>query len=181
MKKKVLIAILILLIVIYVSIIIILKSKQGKNIENTDTNTLENVASINYDEVKSATAFFTVESVVNKFVVYVADKDVDSVLKILDNKFIEDNNVNTNNVLEKIKGNNISGTFEAEKMYVEEIDENNNKYYVKGTLKQELEGENAQDIIINDNFCVIVSLDFDNMIFSITPLEDGGMFNEKAN
>ena len=101
---------------------------------------------------------------------------------MLNEDYIQNNNITKDNVLNKIDTLKIedvesSVTFEATKMYVEELDENNNRYYVLGILKQEsLEYE--EEILLDNNFKIIVNLDFENMIFSAEPLENGGIFNE---
>ena len=181
MKKKILIVIIVLLIVIFIILGTLLKNSNTENNINNNLNNLtvkENV-SIQLEQVQGATPYFTVQSCVNKYITYVAEKDNDSVYKILDNEYIEKNNITKSNVLNKIEEIQEAVIFEAEKMYVEEIDQNNNKYYVLGILKQDNLEEGEK--IINNNFKIAVSLDFENMIFSVMPLEDGGIFDEKNN
>lgn len=183
MKRKILVVIIVLVIIVLIILGILLKESNtdSNNIENltnsvVDKNTIENL-----EEVKGATAYFTVESCVNKYITYVSMQDKDSVYKLLDNKYIQENNITENNVLEKIDNMNELAIFEADKMYVQEIDENNSKYYVSGLIKQEDIGNVEQKTVINDNYNIAVVLNFKDMIFSVIPLDDGGIFNEKNN
>lgn len=181
---KILIICLILIIILFICLVI-----ESKNqINNTSELKNETVIDEKVDEtgkkiepVKSSTAYFTVQSCVNKYISYILEKDLNSVYNILDNEYIEKNAITENNVLDKINNINEKVIFEATKMYVQEIDENNNKYYVSGVLEQDNFGYVDEKAIVEDKFNVAVVLDLENMIFSIIPLEDGGIFNEENN
>lgn len=180
---KVIKKLIIILIITVLIIFTILLIKYNKKNDTSETNTL----SYNNDlgeqkteitKVKSASAYFTVQSCVNKYILYISEQDKESIYNLLDFEYIEENNINRDNILNKIEKIPEQVTFEAEKMYVEEIDDNHSKYYTSGVLKQ---NNLEESIIINNNFNIAVNMDFDNMIFSIIPLENGGVFDEKIN
>lgn len=176
MKKNVLISIIALLIIIVLAIIIIMDNIQDDNNQKQSNIIIEQNQNKEIEKVQSASAYFTVQSCINKYIGYVTSKDTDSILKLLDSGYIMQNNITENNVLEKIE--DISGfvIFEAEEMYVENIDSNNKIYYVLGTLKQEgLETYTT----IDTEFYITVNMNFDDNIFSIIPFGNEGLFNEE--
>lgn len=179
-------AIIVLILIIILILVLFIINKNETN--NTKTNQYENkqfaTESIeqnnkNLEKVKSATAFFTVESCVNKYINYLLQNDAESVYRILDNEYIQKHEITQTNVLNKISDIPEQVIFEATKMYVEEVDENNNKYYVSGILKQDTTAENSGYATVNNNFNITVVLNFKDMIFSIIPFEDGGVLNEE--
>ena len=178
MKKNVFISIIIFLIIAIVAILIIMNKIEDNNIQKQNNIVIQQNKYEKIEKVKSASAYFTVQSCVNKYINYVGNKDTNSLLKLLDSKYIEDNNVTKDNVLEKVE--NIDGLviFEAKEMYVKEVDENNKIYYVSGILKEEgLE----RYITIDTDFDITVNMNFSNNIFSVIPFGNGGLFNEEGN
>lgn len=123
-------------------------------------------------QVKSASAFFTAQYCANKYLGYVSDDDLESVYKVLDYQYITENNITKQNVMEKIEDIPEQAQLKVEKMYLEKIDDNNSKYYMSGLLVQDT---SEGDVVLQDNFNIAVILDFENMIFSIIPLENGGV------
>lgn len=176
MKKNVLISIIVLLIIIVLVIVVIMNKIENDNNQEQSNIVVEENKNKEIEKVKSASAYFTVQSCINKYINYVTTKDTDSILKLLDSGYIIENNITEDNVLEKVE--NISGflIFEAEEMYVEEIDSNNKIYYVSGILKEEgLETYTT----IDTEFYITVNMNFSDNIFSIIPFGNGGLFNEE--
>ena len=175
MKKNILIPIIVLLIFMIIVIILIMNMNKETNNEQqliTEQNEQKVVK-----KVESASAYFTVQSCINKYISYVSSKNTDSILKTIDSEYIIKNNITEENVLEKVEQISVGTIFEANKMYEEEIDSDNKIYYVLGTLKQDgLENYT----IIDNNFCITVNMDFANNIFSIIPFGNGGLFDEKS-
>lgn len=177
LKKAIIIAIVILIIIF----IVFINNKKEKNYNNI--NNIEVKEEKKLEEVKSATAFFTVQSCANKYITYVSQDESEEVYKILDKEYINNNRITQNNVLDILnKDKKINGvvTLEVDKMYVEEIDENHNKYYIRGILKEE-DVEISNIKVIDNDLEMAIILDFENMIFSVNPLVDGGIFDEKDN
>ena len=168
-----------------VAIIVINGKQANKPIENNINHSTESKiqdTKVNYEKVKSATSFFTVQSCINKYLSYINANDNESVFKILDEEYLLKNKITKQNVFENIKRyDNGAITFQADKMYMEQIDDDNIKYYVHGIVKNSFIEELSDKIIIDDNFQIIVKLNFENMVYSVMPLENGGMFNERSN
>lgn len=176
MKKNVLIFLIALLVILSTIILIVMGNLKTENNQVQNNIIIEQNQSKKIEKVNSASAYFTVKSCINKYINYVTNKDTDSILKILDSSYIKENNINQNNVLEKIETISGSIIFEAETMYVEEIDENNKIYYVLGSLKEEgLETYTT----IDDEFYITVNMNYDDNIFSIIPFGNEGLFNEE--
>lgn len=182
--KKIVTIFIVVIIIIMVSLILI--KQQSKNKENNLTyetkissDKVENNNDEKITEVKSATAYYTVQACINKYISYILENDSESVYRILDTDYIAKKGITEKNVFDKIDYISEQVSFEATKMYVEELDENNNKYYVSGVLKQDSFGYAEETKILYDNFNVAVVLNLEDMIFSIIPLEDGGVFNER--
>lgn len=181
MKKKsfiIIIIIILLIICIIISTILKIKNNNVNSIQNVENVIEEDKKYENLENVNSSTAYFTVQSCVNQYISYVCNKDIEAILVLLDSNYLEKNNITKENVLDQIGEIPENGAFEAEKMYMEKIDENANKYYVLGTLKQD---NFEQENVLNDKFSIIINMNLDDMVFSVEPLKDGGIFDEKGN
>lgn len=122
------------------------------------------------DIVTSTSKFYTVSNCVYRYVTYLQTKDTDNLLLLLDSKYKSKNNINSNNVLNNLINLDKLYNFEARKMYEEKINDNITKYYVYGYLiEDDIDSNNSMD------FYVIVTMDTNNKIFSITPY-DGEIF-----
>ena len=149
------------------------KKETDSKIEIIETN-----EDIQLDEikepVKNATSYFTVQSCVNKYLGYIVEKNADALYSILDNSYIEKNNIDANNVLDKVEKYDESITFKAESMGMEQLDDNNIKYYAEGIIRRDAMVENYEDEknqeIVNDNFKIVVILNTEKKIFSIIPM-----------
>lgn len=173
MKNKLLIFIIALLVIIVLAITTINKQDFQKSEEQNETNIIvEQNETKQTKKVKSASAFFTAQNCANKYLGYASEKDSDKVYKLLDYDYIMQNNITTQNVIEKIETIPEQAQLKVETMYMEVIDDNSNKYYMSGLLVQDT---SEGDIVLQDNFKIEVILDFQNMTFSIIPLENGGV------
>lgn len=166
--------IVVLVILIGIFAVLLLNHSSNSNegsleLENTSQNIQPEKE---LTQVKSASAFFTAQYCANKYLGYVSEKDSESICRVLDYNYIMQNGITSENVMEKIDNIPEQAQLKVEKMYLEKIDDNNSKYYMSGLLVQDT---SEGDIIIQDNFNISVILDFENMIFSIIPLENGGV------
>ncbi len=130
----------------------------------------------NYTIVTSSSKFYTVSSCVNRYVNYLYTKDDSKIFEILDSEYKRKNSINKNNLFNKIQKLDKNYSFEARKMYQEEINENVVKYYVKGYL---IENVLSDSLIENGlDFYLIVYLDSKNSTYSVVPY-DGKIFLEE--
>lgn len=157
-----------LLIIICVILICIL----GLLFLNKDEE--DNVQDIpQYKLVNDYSDFFTVSSCVSKYITYLSNKNTDDLIKILDDEFVLENGINSNNVYNYV--NKLSGnyTFKAKKMYYQVDDEKVIKYYVYGYLIE----ETINGIGTKQDYYLIVNLDTENQLFSVVPY-NGELFKE---
>lgn len=121
--------------------------------------------------------FYTVDGCINRFVTALSSKDTDSLLKQLTRTYKKENNIDKNNVV-NVLGNIEATSFNTEAMYYEIVNDNVNKYYVKGTLIKETLDDNMninkQELSI---YYLIVYLDNKKDTFSVEPY-DGKNFIE---
>ena len=120
--------------------------------------------------------FYTIESIVYKYINLIVSNNVDDLLNVLDSNFVNNNNITKDNIYNYV--NKLDGiySFKAKKIYYEEIDKNYIKYYVYGNLIQ----EQINGFTDKKDYYLIVNLDIKNNLFSITPY-DGIIFREVNN
>ena len=178
-KKIIIMIIIIALMVLGITMFLI----THKSIKQEDTNVIqkETITSgkekVNFNDmepVKSAIAFFTVQNCINKYIGYVTEENADGIYKVLDKDFIQENNITKDNVVNKIPKLEEEVEFSAEQMYMEEINENQIKYYAVGVIAKsdghgEVDEENFEKNEEN-NFHIMVLLNVEEMTFSIIPL-----------
>lgn len=129
--------------------------------------------------VTSSSNFYTVSSCVNRYLNYIYQQDNNSILDVLSDNYISKNNINKNNVIDKIGKLDKKYGFEARKMYEQEVNDNVKKYYVKGFLVEESLSDNYQ--IEKVNYYLIVYLDSKNSTYSIEPYDGKVFLKEEQN
>ena len=112
--------------------------------------------------------FYTVNSCLYRMVTYIYEKDQESLLLILNDKYKEENNIDENNVLNFFDSIEEDSTFVSKKMYYQNINKNITKYYVHGYIEknQIFDYDLTNKLEIKDVY-YIVYLDSENKIFSI--------------
>ena len=160
--------IIILIILVIISLIIYkLNNKEEK----------EPVISNKIQMLTNYSKFFTIDSSINKLIVFLENKDTDSILKVLDDEYKNTNNIN--NVYDFFpKLNDCIYTFVSKEMYIKNTNNNIEKYYVKGTLNKEEMDENS---VFVGEYYFIIKLDTDKRVFSLIPIdkeEYEGVINE---
>ena len=164
--------IIICVIIVLITFLLIgFNDKKGTTINNSDSN------KVSYYLLDDYSRFFTLESCIYKFIVYLQSKNVDSLLKLLDSEYVEKNSINSNNVLEFLGYLDGVNTFKAKKIYYENVDNNIVKYYVYGQIIEEtIDTYNS----LGKDVYYIVYMDIRNMTYSIEPLEKS-IFSEVSN
>lgn len=167
-KKIILIVLLIVIILLACMFLLNRGEKEKISKENFQTDTeIEYTNEI--QKVKQETMFYTVENCINKYYGYISEdkyndesEEVDNefteedlqaseqlrataLYNILSKKYIQDNNINENNLLEFIKNYDTAVKFSAEKMNVLE-NENISIYAVYGNVKDYYTNEELEDV-----------------------------------
>jgi len=112
--------------------------------------------------------FFTVNSCVYKYITYLQTNNVDSILKVLDTKYKESLNINENNVFEYVENLNGNYSFVTKKIYYEQIDDYNFRYYIYGYLIEDLIDGSGKK---SDRYYIVL-FDTNKNIFSIKPYNE---------
>lgn len=174
-KKNLIIIILILFILIIITFIVIskLKNKQEEE-ENLEKEKPVLTTIMDIMKLENEGEFFTVEECINDYFDEASLGNSDAVYNLLNNKYMQQNDINTSNVMQKIyKSENGFEQFFAKDIYYQEISYGEEyKYYVYG----ELLGENYNTIT---TVYIILNLDYQNRSFNVSFSENIEMTYEE--
>lgn len=126
-----------------------------------------------YRLVEDYSRFFTVNSCVYKYITYLSSNKIDDLLKVLDEDYVNNNNINSDNVYNFVSKLNGNYSFKSKKIYYQVGNDNLVKYFVYGYLIE----ETIDGIGSKQDYYLIVNLDLENQLFSVSPY-DGKMFKE---
>jgi len=190
-KKLKIMIIIVLILICIVSILLFITSKEQKqnditNLNNIHTNntivknTIQNTVIENYPNrekvdieskevsiVENRTDYFTVQSIVNKYLNILISKNQENLLDILDKNYANNNIANIQNY-----ENNQS--FTADKMYYR-VDNNISTYFVYGTIEEQIMDEKMPE----NEFNITVIIDYNTNAFSIIPQEIVDIYSYK--
>lgn len=120
------------------------------------------------DSVSEYSVYFSQIKYINNYINYIANEDSVGVYNLLDKRYIEKNNISYSNVLDYVDDYPQLSSFKAINMKYVKLSFNITLYYVTGEIyKNDIDGE----ILVDDNFSVVIINDFDNMTFSIYPVD----------
>ena len=125
----------------------------------------------NMDKLKPVdeyNVFFSNVNYINDYIGYIGNKDNVGVYNLLDKKYIEKNNITYDNVFDKIKYYSSDSLLKATNMSYFQIGKNF-VYYIEGKIYRNTYDE---QILIDDNFSIIVMTDYNNLSFSLYPIDD---------
>lgn len=162
-RKKKIIFILILILLLILLLIFIILLKNSINIQNNREETIGE-ENISLKLLKDNSIFYTISNKVNKYLIDIANKDSESLYNQLDIQYINENNINKNNVLSSIDRYSTRKSFSMEKAYY--ITKNKvSVYVVSGEIKTDSINETRDE----SKYSIIVKLDTGNMTYSIYP------------
>jgi len=155
--KKLIVLIVIIILIILMSLIIIKyvdKKDREENFENTLTMEVENTISI----LDNRNEFFAVKSCITKYLSYVSLEDDEIVYAILDKNYIEEYNINRQNVLLNLDKYN-NPVFYSDKIYVIQNTAEVYTYFIYGNIVD-------KDTMEKDEFKIVVRMDKEKDLFS---------------
>lgn len=170
MKKIIAIVISIIIIITIVLIILLTMKKGSEQNENgplegkSDIITITDSHSVEYAD--NRTNSFAVNRIVEEYINYIVGERSNELVSIISNKYIQDENVTINNVINKVKDENIQYS-ENYKVIV------NNMYVIKESI-------NLESYLVDLTYCnldanknyeikLIVQIDIENLTFCIMP------------
>ena len=167
-KYKDYIIIIIILSLIVISLTVL--SSLNKDKQNDNNQIL-----INYKVEEDYSKFFTVNSCIYKYIEYLTKKDTTNILKVLNEDYVKNNNINNSNLYNYLDNLNGIYTFSAKKMYKDDTDDLV-KYYVYGYLVKETINGSAD----KTEKYFILNLVEHHLTFDIMP-SDSKTFSEVEN
>ena len=126
----------------------------------------------NLHEVRNISVFYTIESCANKYISYLMSKDYKAIYNLLDDNYINKNNITEKNVDKHIETYDRFYGLKIEEMYQYK---DLGVYYVKGKLIED--GFNIKNPL-EKKFKTTIKLDEKNTKFSIIPDGDGGVLDD---
>lgn len=125
--------------------------------------------------VNDYSQFFTISNAGNKYISYLQKEDKESLILLLNEKYISINNINKENILDKLTLlESDSYTFEASMIYQESLSSDIIRYYIKGDLSLDVMDEYQRPT----DYYLIIEIDGVNNIFEVTPY-NGKIFMEE--
>lgn len=120
------------------------------------------------DSVSEYSVYFSQIKYINNYINYIANEDSVGVYNLLDKRYIERNNISYSNVLDYVSDYPQLSSFKARNMKYVKLSFNITLYYVTGEVyKNDIDGE----VLVDESFSVVIVNDFDNMSFSIYPVD----------
>lgn len=166
MERKREIRIVLILIVLFILLLFLIILLKKYMISNNNKPQLIEKENFSLEILKDNSIFYTISNKVSKYLIDVYNKDTESLYLQLDSLFINQNNITKDNILSFIDDYGTRKSFSMEKaQYITK--DNINVYIVSGKIRT----DNINVIQDENEYCVIVKLDMENMTYSIYPLK----------
>lgn len=171
-SKKMIMLILIILLLLCLAILLYLLNIMTKEESNTinneisNNNTVEEEPSVLYTDTsihktESIALLLSTQDCINKYYDYVYNKNSDAVISILDDEYIQEKNINKDNLFNNIKNINEKTQFFAIDVYEKEISfDHEYRFYIYGKSYGNNYKSTGEEIFV-------VNLDVYNYTFSI--------------
>ncbi len=154
------VGIIILLIVVFGASFIYAKATENKVLENEVDTTVTALSDVN--------RFFSIDSAISKYFSYVTSKNSDSILKILDEDYIERNNITSSNIYDFVGNYDFNIKANLEEAYQVSSYNNIYKYYVKVALKS----ETLYDSTLQEYVYYIITINENELTFAVEPISE---------
>lgn len=161
--KKLIICMVIILLIVLIALLILSKKKGNKtaNYNIPGVNIPEQEEIIRMAKVKEYNEYYSVINAIARYYGYYGYQDQKALLSILNSKYLDEKNINKENVLEQSKASTEFLIIDVEDMnYIK--DRSSTIYYVKGIMRD----------VEEENFTMAVIVNNINKAFSIMPLEE---------
>ena len=151
--------------------------------KQVDCNTVKNVS--------DNSVIPTIESCINKYMSYIAENDKESIFKILDSNYKENNNINSSDDIKEDTEDNKEKSIKIREIYVKNDSVNIEKFYVRFSIKDATKTiykdigkdiieelpyydsaiEDSKDNIENEDY-IIVKLDYKENVYTLEPIKE---------
>lgn len=171
-------------LILFVTIFIILLVSVLVFVGNTNTsrqineNSVENQItqndqknSVETKEVTNPAMYFTIKSCIDSYMKYISEENKEAIYCLLSKNYIQENNIDTNNVLEYVeKLSSKDLDFSIKEMKAENEGKDLQTYYINGTIRDNNNNKKEAKITVN--------IDITNKVFNIIPTVEEGVFDE---
>lgn len=173
--KRIIIFIIIIIIVL-IALIVILKNRNLKEnqeilneVTTEETKSEENNQDKTVELVKNRNNFYTVKECVLNYLKYNFDKDYESLYALLDQSYIEENNINKDNISSKLNYYNEQQSLNISEMYKKEIDKQYVEYYIYAQLRDAYYSEDDEVTYSKEDkdFYITITLDIINNYYTV--------------
>ena len=120
------------------------------------------------EPVSEYNVFFSNVNYVNSYISHIANNNNVAVYDLLDEKYVIDNNITYDNVINNLDEYSTNSYLKVSSMDFVEI-KDNFIYYIKGSI---LENNFDGNVVVDDNFSIVLMTDFDNLSVSLYPVDD---------
>lgn len=120
------------------------------------------------EHVNEYNVFYSGVNYINNYINNIASNNSSAVYSLLDKKYIENNNITIDNVLENITSYSTLSSFKATNMYFVQV-KGNFIYYIEGKIYEEIYDDR---ILIDDYYSIVLITDNNNLSYSIYPIND---------
>ena len=131
-------------------------------------NKQDNTINTKYRIVNNATTFFTIEGCVNRYINSLSKSEVDNLMILIDDEYIEKHNLNKENILSHLGQKKVFYTFMAKKIYSEVSKTDYINYYIYGLLSE----EKLNEADYGNDYYIKVKVQKSNNLFSIIPITE---------
>lgn len=149
MKYIKMVIVIIQIVVITILIILLFTNMNNVELDTAYTNTIyagsENTQKIT--PLQDSNILYDLKSSVNKYLIYVQEKNIDVLKKMIDEEYIQALNITEENLLSKIDNFDTTQIFTIRKVRIQQEDKVT-RYYIYGTVRDDLEAdpENVPEI-----------------------------------
>lgn len=159
-EKKVLIAWAIVGIIILLIVLVF-----GLTKDRTKKEEFDNITARGTNYLIDRNRYYTVKNAITKFYSFINSKDYDATLKILNEKYVEENKININNVNEFITESDFQLSYQSKRMCLKSIKKGVYTFVSEG---EEISANSGK--YFSDRYYEVV-LDGNTSLFSIKPIE----------
>lgn len=121
------------------------------------------------EPVKDYDVFFSNVNNINKYINYISIQDSVRVYGLLDERYIEENDITVNNVLDKVQNYSNFSSVNVNDMWFVQVGKNY-IYYIEGNVYENK--INGNSLVVDDDFSIIIIYDDDNSSYSLYPVDD---------
>lgn len=163
-KKKLKITLIIVAIFALIAVLVLFLNKN----EGTNENELIKLSYDNFKEINRDSEIFTIQNIINDYYLKISKKKSSEIIDSLNSKFVQNNDINVENVIEKLNSNYQDISFYINEVYG--FNQNNYSYYIiNGFLFNYI--ISTEEIIYEKDIVYFIILNKNENTYSIYPLK----------